>query len=488
MQNSGSQLPGSDENSASRYRWPWLLAIPCVLIILVAILLPRPNANSPATPPLTNGRWSATGPNSPGERSGRVPHVHSPGGPAPTAEEIVADKVSQFGSSRREIARAIGRRIKKEVPSEVKKFFDAVESGRWEEIDAQFKVLATHSGQYEYSTNHWPELNPFWPAVLDAYGPAEAAHLWPAQNLLDYGNAALDSLRPGMIYVGGTDPGRFIPTLLNETSDGERHIILTQNALADGRYLDYLKELYGDRMATLSSEDSQRGFQDYLADAQKRFQHDQQFPDEPKQIRPGEDIKINEGRVQVSGQVAVMAINEILLQTLMQKNPDLSFAVQESLPMKGTYADAAPLGPLMELRAQDGPNAFTADRAAQTLDYWRTATQQVLSDPVASGSTEALKSYAHDAQAAANLLAAHGFNTEAEQAYRLALEIYPANADIASRLAKLFANTGRADEGRQLVEDFGRRYPNERTSDEEFRGSILFTTRPDAKKEGGQPP
>jgi hypothetical protein len=303
----------------------------------------------------------------------------SPGGPAPTAEQIVAAKVSQFGRSRREIVRAIGRRLGEDVPAEVEKFFDAVESGRWEEIDAQFKVLATHSGQYAYSTNHWPELNPFWSAVLDAYGPAAAAHLWPAQKLLDYGNAALDSLRPGMVYVGGTDPGRFIPTLLNETSDGERHIVLTQNALADGRYLEYLNVLYGDRMAALTSEDSQRGFQDYLADAQKRLQHDQQFPDEPKQIRPGEDIKVTEGRVQVSGQVAVMAINEILLQTLMQKNPDLSFAVQESLPLKGTYADAVPLGPLMELRAQGraeclhrrprraNPRLLADDRAASAF-------------------------------------------------------------------------------------------------------------------------
>ena len=49
---------------------------------------------------------------------------------------------------------------------------------------------------------------------------AECAHDWPAQKLLDYGDATLGSLRPGMVYVGGTDPGRGIPTLLNETGDG----------------------------------------------------------------------------------------------------------------------------------------------------------------------------------------------------------------------------------------------------------------------------
>ena len=44
----------------------------------------------------------------------------------------------------------------------------------------------------------------------------------------------LGSLRPGMVYVGGTDNGRWIPELLNDTSQGERHVILTQNGLADG--------------------------------------------------------------------------------------------------------------------------------------------------------------------------------------------------------------------------------------------------------------
>ena len=110
-----------------------------------------------------------------------------------------------------------------------------------------------------------------------------------------------------MVYVGGTDPGCFIPTFLNETSDGEHHVVLTQNALADGSYLDYLNLVYKDRMNTLGPDDGQRAFQEYIADAQKRFQHDQQFPDEPKQMRPGEEFHIGENnKISVSGPVAVM--------------------------------------------------------------------------------------------------------------------------------------------------------------------------------------
>ena len=381
--------------------------------------------------------------------------------PPLTAAEIVASKVSQFARSRRQIVRAIGRRSKTQVPPEVEKFFDAIEAGRWEEIKAQWDLLARQSGQYENSTNHWAEMEPFWPAVLDAYGVAEQAHLWPAQKLLDYGNAVLDSLRPGMVYVGGTDNGRWIPELLNETSGGEQHIMVTQNAFADGRYLDFMNTLYSDRMTTLTTEDSQAAFQNYVTDAQKRLEHDQQFQDEPKQVRPGENIQMVDGKVQVSGAVSVMAINEQLLQSLMQKNPDLSFAVQESFPFKGTYADALPLGPLMELGAADAQNSFTAERAAQSLQYWQTTAQQVLTDPEAADSPETLKSYSHDAVAAANLLAAHNFTGEAEQAYSLATQLWPNNPESVSGLADVLVGTGRESEARQLLEGFAQQHPDQ---------------------------
>ena len=52
------------------------------------------------------------------------------------------------------------------------------------------------------------------------------------------------------------------PTLLNETSEGEPRVVLTQNAPADVRYLDYLDFLYADPFTTLTSGDSRCAFQD----------------------------------------------------------------------------------------------------------------------------------------------------------------------------------------------------------------------------------
>ena len=381
-----------------------------------------------------------------------------------TAAELVAQKVVQFGRSRRELARAIGRRMGKKIPVEVERFFDAIESGHWPDIETEWNALAHRSGQYEDS-EHGPDLNLFWPTVLDAYGVAEQAHEWPAQKLLDYGHSILDALQPGMVYVGGTDSGRWIPELLNETSGSEPHLIVTQNALADNSYLDYVQTLYGDKMNVITSDESKKIFEDYVTDARRRLEHDQQFPIEPKQLRPEESIKVGtDGKTEVSGQGAVMSINEKLLVTLMQKNPDLHFAVQESTPMKGTYADAVPLGPLMELQASDAQKSFTAERAAQSLEYWQKMAQQVLVDREASESSTTLKAYSHDVASAANLLAGHNFNGEAEKAYRLATQLWPENPESAGGLADLLSAAGRAAEARQVLDEFTKSYP-ERQAD-----------------------
>ncbi len=465
-----------EAESSRRPWWPWPLAAGTVLILGLALIPHRPRHQPavgvhPVASPTQSLAFSA---GRPPAAAGRLPRPRSASEAGRSAEEIVAAKVIQFGRSRRDIVRAIARRSQQEVPQVIEKFFDAVEAGNWEEIRTRWQELVKHSSQYGWSKDNWPDINPYWPAVLDAYGVAEQAHLWPAQQLLDYGNRILDSLSPGMVYVGGTDNGRWIPELLNETSGEEPHIILTQNALADGRYLDFLNTLYSGQMNTLTSGDSQRVFQQYTADAQKRLLHDQQFPDEPKQVLPGENITIDSnGKVNISGQVAVMAINEQLLQLLMQKNPGLSFGMQESFPMKGLYPDAVPLGPLMALNAGSA-DAFTPSLAAQSVDYWAATTQQLLDDPGTAATPDTLRAYSHDVSAAANLLAAHNFNNEAEQTYRLASQLAPYNIEAVDGLARVLAGTGRASEARQLLDQFAQTYPNLRSQVDSARATITW--------------
>jgi hypothetical protein len=419
-----------------------------VLLVVIALWLREPAEQTQeqiASPNLPANSEIASG--SQREPPRTLARRTSTGGVS-SPEEVVARKLVQFARNRRDLVHTLARRYQVEVPEDVERFFDAVEAGRWDEMKALYEGLREQRKSEEGAE----KLGKLWPALLETLGVAEAVQEWPAQKLLDYGQSILGSLRPGMVYVGGTDPGRFIPTLLNETSSGEHHIVMTQNAFADRTYLDYVNFLYGDRFGTLTGDDSQRAFQDYLSDAQKRLQHDQRFPDEPKQVRPGEDIRWTDNRIQVSGQVAVMAINEKLLRMMMEKNPEASFAIEQSFPFTSLYGESRPLGPIMELRAQDGPEAFSRERVDESVDYWKSTANQLLAS--ADGSAHAVgMTYGKMAAEQAALLLHHGFTTEAEQTFRLATEMGPASPEAVFRYVNLLTGQKRFDEAIRIAEN-----------------------------------
>src|SRR5436309_1968146 len=130
-------------NGFNQSRWIWFIVAGCVLVVLIALLSPRQRGT-----PGTN-HVSAPGPGQiapadlaeTGRTRERRRHPPSATALSHTAEEIVASKVSQFARNRREVMHAMARRFKVEVPADVEKFFDAVEAGRWEEVDVLVKSL-----------------------------------------------------------------------------------------------------------------------------------------------------------------------------------------------------------------------------------------------------------------------------------------------------------------------------------------------------------
>jgi tetratricopeptide (TPR) repeat protein len=436
-------------------RWLVPMIICAVLLLFFAILLPRPRERRTEKPRATAEVDVAGAARSVAVRR---PIYHQPttgmNSAVQSPEEIVASRLHQFAHNRREYLNTIARRTGKPIPAVVEQFFDALDRGDWDQIKSLFHEMAVHSMQYDYSTDPWPDVNPYWALVLDAYGPFEQAHLLPARQFLDYGNAALDSLRPGMVYIGGTDPGRFVVTMMNETRDGEHHMVLTQNALADGRYIDFLNDLYGNQMAVLTQDEKDAAFKKYMADAKQRLLHDQNFPDEPKQVRDGENVTIgDDGDVKISGQISVMAINELLIQKLIEKNPDLSFAMEESISMPSTYIHGAPLGSLIELNAQSGPDSLTPDSAAQSLAYWNNAAQQATADVSDADSLDQLKKmYSHEITSQGHLFAAQGLNDQAEHAFALAVQLCPSSPEAVFNYVQVLMDQKRPAEALRVAQ------------------------------------
>src|SRR5262249_10336187 len=137
-----------------------------------------------------------------------------------------------------------------------------------------------------------------------------------------------------------------------------------------------------------------------------------------------------------------------------------SFALEESFPLRTTYGGAIPLGPIMELRAQNAQTTFTAELAGQAVDYWQAMTQQMISDPEAPAGPDPRKTDSHMAWSEANSPADHNFTDQAERAYRLAMQLEPTNPEAVFALSELLAKSGRVDEARQMVEQFQSAHPD----------------------------
>ena len=150
----------------------------------------------------------------------------------------------------------------------------------------------------------------------------------------------------------------------------QRNIIIGGEPYDVGHYLS--KEIY-----TPSPEDSQIAFTEYIADAQKRLQHDMMNPNAPKQIKPGEDVRIVDNRISVSGQVAVMAINALLTRVIFDKNPTNEFYVEESFPLDWMFPYLTPYGIIMKINRNPVPE-FTEEIVKKDHEFWSQYSERLI--------------------------------------------------------------------------------------------------------------
>jgi hypothetical protein len=250
------------------------------------------------------------------------------------------------------------------MPSEFQAFFAAAEKGDWLAVSNMFWDLGKRIGHLDatarpdFSYAHGTQ----WEAVKEVWGALDAFGEGDEKYSMAFGTNIIASISAGSIYFGGTDPGRFLVTAMQKSQvNADPFFVLTQNALADGTYLDYLRSMYGDKIYIPTAEDSQKCFQDYMEDAQRRMQS--------HQLMPGEDVKMVDGKVQVSGQVAVMEINGLLARVVFDKNPNREFYIEESFPLEWMYPYLEPHGLIMKINRQPLV-ALSEDVVSRDHDYW----------------------------------------------------------------------------------------------------------------------
>jgi thioredoxin-like negative regulator of GroEL len=81
--------------------------------------------------------------------------------------------------------------------------------------------------------------------------------------------------------------------------------------------------------------------------------------------------------VQVSGQVAVMAINGLLTKVMFDKNPTNEFFVEESFPLDWMYPHLTPFGIIMKINRQTLPS-LTEEVFQKDHDFWSQYSQRLI--------------------------------------------------------------------------------------------------------------
>ncbi len=250
-------------------------------------------------------------------------------------------------------------------------FFAAAGRGDWLAVESQDKEMRQQSAR-SYADLCWHGSR--WEATKEVSGVFGAFGQGNEKYLDLFGNEIIESIPAGSIYFGGTDPGRFVITAMQKSQvKGNPFFTLTQNALADSGYLEYLREIYGNQIYIPTTADSKKYFDDYYADVQRRMQKNQ--------LKPGEDVSVdpNTGRMQVSGQVAVMGINALIVKAIFDKESNREFYVEESFPLDWMYPYLEPHGLIFKLNHK--PLVKLSDETVEKdRDYWTKMVTPMIGD------------------------------------------------------------------------------------------------------------
>jgi hypothetical protein len=263
-----------------------------------------------------------------------------------------------------------------ETTPDLTAFFAAAQTGDWLAISNQFQRLRLHAGQFERVGKASPDerlRGPRWEAAKEIWGAFDAFGEGGEYYSAAFGRDIIAAIPPGSIYFGGTDPGRFVVTALCPSQvAGDPFFVLTQNALADTTYLNYLRGMYGAMISLPTDQVVQNCFQQYTEDAEQRRQN--------HQLKPGEDVQSGaDGRLQVSGQVAVMSINGLIVKAIMHQNPKREFYIEESFPFDWMYPQLEPHGLIFKLDRQ--PLASLPEEIVQAdHTYWANYARPMIGD------------------------------------------------------------------------------------------------------------
>jgi len=242
--------------------------------------------------------------------------------------DFVAEKEAQATAS----AQAEGV----ELSPEYQGLFAAAREENWPRISKIWEQLRQRAPQFGGTDKRL--MGTRWETAKEIWGAFDNVQGGKVQYPTALAHEVIESIPGGSIYFGGTDPGRFLITALQKShTNADPFFTLTQNALADASYLDYLQSFYGSRISIPTETDSKRIYED--------------------------------AKSRSSNPVTVPQINGLLTKFIFDKNPSREFYVEEDIPLDWMFPYLEPHGLILKLNRQSGAQ-MTEDTIQTDHDYW----------------------------------------------------------------------------------------------------------------------
>ena len=258
----------------------------------------------------------------------------SPGG----AAELSDARIKSFIEEKKRLVETYGTNSSAPAMRNVPAFFEAAVSGQWADATNRYGVLwESQNGAHKDAVALPSDI---WGTTHEAGGLCEILASSKLKFIQLFGDELLKTLPDGAIYFGGTAWGRFVVAGFSKShTEGKPVFTITQNALADKRYLNYVRSIYGKKISVPDTEEYDKVIRDFGGSGTN------------------------------GGMVSAMNFNGELARLIFTSNPKRQFSVEESFPVEWMYPYLTPDGPILKLQhklvSELSPEQIKSDRR-----YW----------------------------------------------------------------------------------------------------------------------
>jgi hypothetical protein len=283
--------------------------------------------------------------------------------------------IARFISAKSNQVYLASRDSDKPVPPEVWKMFSAASAADWNGASNLFHGILTAQQHSSGSHRLAPEV---WGRVQEVGVFSTTIPSYNLKFIRLFAHEIFKLIPPGGIFISGSDAGRIAITALSTSQEeGKPFMTVAQDDLFDNVYLDYVRGLYRQQAKLPDAAAADKATSEYTSDLMQRWQHDQQFPNEPKQVLPGEEIRTVDGKTQIGGLIPFTAITAKLVRDILNDNPEREVYFEPYRLDEWAYAYLEPAGPIFKMRHAPADTLFE-ETVRSDREYWQRLTRRLI--------------------------------------------------------------------------------------------------------------